>query len=130
MKKVSESRVEESTTHQLVYYRQGTLGGFGFECDEGGEVYEERLAEAALENLRKCREGEHDVLPPEIATHHHRYKWPAVWVCCETEFECDRFTNTCPDCGADYNSAGQLLAPREQWGEETGEHPADIARIP
>ena len=30
------------------------------------------------------------------------------------------FTNTC-DCGADYNFAGQRLAPRSQWGEETGE---------
>lgn len=32
------------------------------------------------------------------------------------------------DCGRDYNGSGQLLAPREQWGEETGESPADIAR--
>ena len=31
------------------------------------------------------------------------------------------FTTTC-DCGKDYNSSGQELAPREQWGEETGEH--------
>ena len=35
--------------------------------------------------------------------------------------ECPDFTNTC-ECGQDYNSGGQLLAPREQWGEETGEH--------
>lgn len=40
---------------------------------------------------------------------------------CGTKVECDGFTNTCPKCGADYNFAGQLLAPREQWGEETGE---------
>lgn len=31
----------------------------------------------------------------------------------------------CERCGRDYNSAGQLLAPREQWGEETGETAAD-----
>lgn len=31
------------------------------------------------------------------------------------------FTNTCT-CGRDYNSCGQLLADREQWGVETGEH--------
>lgn len=35
------------------------------------------------------------------------------------------FTNTC-DCGADYNGSGDLLASREQWGEETGETVADI----
>jgi hypothetical protein len=46
---------------------------------------------------------------------------PSIWVCCETGFACDGFTNTCPDCGADYNSGGQRLAPRSQWGEETGE---------
>lgn len=37
----------------------------------------------------------------------------------------DPMTNTCA-CGADYNGSGQRLAPREQWGEETGETAADI----
>lgn len=39
---------------------------------------------------------------------------------CGQELFCPNFTNTC-DCGRDYNWAGQLLAPRSQWGEETGE---------
>ena len=30
-------------------------------------------------------------------------------------------------CGREYNSSGQQLAAREQWGCETGEHPADVA---
>lgn len=34
---------------------------------------------------------------------------------------CDSFTNTCEHCGADYNFNGDMLAPRSQWGEETGE---------
>lgn len=38
------------------------------------------------------------------------------------------FTNTC-DCGADYNGSGQRLAPRSQWGEETGESVSDILDI-
>lgn len=51
---------------------------------------------------------------------------PALWRCdCGAELECPNFTNTC-ECGADYNSAGQRLAPREQWGEETGETFQDI----
>jgi hypothetical protein len=41
---------------------------------------------------------------------------------------CDSFTNTC-GCGTDFNSAGQRLAPRFFWGEETGEHWADLIRI-
>ena len=48
---------------------------------------------------------------------------------CGTKVDLGGFTNTCRKCGTDYNWGGQELAPREQWGEETGEHPADIARI-
>lgn len=46
--------------------------------------------------------------------------------CCGRRLECHGFTNTCEVCGADYNWAGQRLASREQWGEETGETAADI----
>lgn len=38
------------------------------------------------------------------------------------------FTCTCGNCGADYNTFGQRLAPREQWGWETGESASDILR--
>jgi hypothetical protein len=31
------------------------------------------------------------------------------------------WANQCDNCGAEYNGSGQRLAPREQWGEETGE---------
>jgi hypothetical protein len=50
-------------------------------------------------------------------------------ICCGEELECPNFTNTCPRCGADYNWAGQLLAPRYYWGEETGESLPDILDI-
>lgn len=46
--------------------------------------------------------------------------------CCGQPLECGGFTNTCPTCGADYNWNGTRLAPREQWGEETGETAAEI----
>lgn len=47
---------------------------------------------------------------------------------CGEEVLCYGFTNTC-DCGRDYNMSGSLLADRSQWGEETGEHPADVANV-
>jgi hypothetical protein len=47
---------------------------------------------------------------------------PVVRCDCGDEVECRNFTNTCDHCGADYNISGSRLAPREQWGEETGEH--------
>ena len=31
------------------------------------------------------------------------------------------WANECDKCGAEYNGSGQALAPRSQWGEETGE---------
>lgn len=43
------------------------------------------------------------------------------WAGFGRDYSCDR-------CGREYNSGGQDLAPRSQWGEETGEHPADIDR--
>lgn len=44
---------------------------------------------------------------------------------CGRTVTCDSFTNTC-SCGRDYNWSGDLLAPRDQWGEETGETAHDI----
>ena len=31
------------------------------------------------------------------------------------------WANECDNCGTEYNGSGQELAPREFWGEETGE---------
>lgn len=50
---------------------------------------------------------------------------------CGVRVECRAFTNTCHNCGADYNSCGSRLAPRSQWGEDTGESftSVDIAQM-
>jgi len=53
---------------------------------------------------------------------------PVVVKCCGHEIRCVAFTNTCSVCGADYNMSGQRLAPRSQWGEETGETAEEILR--
>lgn len=53
---------------------------------------------------------------------------PVIKCYCGREVVCEGFTNTC-ECGADYNFAGQQLADRSQWGEETGESLADILNI-
>lgn len=44
---------------------------------------------------------------------------------CGREVMLYSFTNTC-ECGAEYNTSGQKLAPRSQWGAETGETHMDI----
>ena len=38
----------------------------------------------------------------------------------------DSWANGCNCCHREYNSGGQQLASREFWGEETGEHYADV----
>lgn len=50
------------------------------------------------------------------------HREPARGTCCGFNIELSAFTNTCHECGAEYNSGGQLLASRDFWGEETGEH--------
>ena len=45
--------------------------------------------------------------------------------CCR-RISLESFTNTCYTCGADYSLQGDRLAPRSQWGLETGESIADI----
>jgi hypothetical protein len=57
---------------------------------------------------------------------------PAIGICdwCGRRVElASSYLNTCYVCGADYDGNGERLALREQWGEETGEHPADVSRI-
>lgn len=55
---------------------------------------------------------------------------PAIGLCehCGRQVSLSGFTNTC-ECDTDYNMSGQLLAPRSQWGEETGESLFDIMGI-
>ena len=60
------------------------------------------------------------------------YYEPPVIQClrCQSEVTlADAWLSICSRCGADYNGSGQLLAPRHVWGEETGEHFADLLTI-
>jgi len=55
------------------------------------------------------------------------YRQPMVIRCgCGARLELDSsWANECA-CGLEYNGSGQQLAPREQWGEETGETISDF----
>lgn len=47
---------------------------------------------------------------------------PVVKCGCGAEVFCgDSWANSCDNCGTEFNGSGQTLAPRAQWGEETGE---------
>lgn len=109
-------------------WRDTPSAGFSFECSEDGEVKTPEH-EAGRENLKKCLDGTYDVIDNGVQSWPHSYVEPAVGRCvCGAEVVLEGFTNTCDKCERDYNSSGQELAPRGQWGEETGETAADILR--
>lgn len=124
MKIIQRSELIEHTAHRRDFRWRHSAGwsGFSFDCDADGNVDEAELQPAARDNYRKCLDGTHDVIDEGVRTDTSCYRQPAIGRCeCGREVWLDGFTCPC-DCGRDYNSAGQLLAPREQWGEETGEH--------
>jgi hypothetical protein len=100
-------------------------GGFGFDVDADGHIV---ITDGNRANVEHClTSGE--VIDRGIVTHRRVYMAPAEGRCdCGALVVLEGFTNTCDGCGADYNSGGQRLAPRSQWGEETGETAADILR--
>ena len=58
------------------------------------------------------------------------YTEPAVLLCdCGHRVCLSTDPAECPQCGALYNLFGQRLAPREQWGYETGESYMDFAEF-
>lgn len=111
-------------------YRFAPGSGFSFPCDESGKM--SLTNQAARDNFAKCLTGFVDgaeVRDLGVRKYETPWRTYTVGLCeCGEKVELSGFTNTC-DCGADYNMSGQRLADRSQWGEDTGEHPADIARI-
>lgn len=105
--------------------------GFSFDCTADGTVLLDALQPEGLANLRKCEDGTHAVDSPVIERAAWSYWEPGLLRChCGAEVYLDGFTNTCDNCGADYDSRGNRLAPRAQWGYDTGESLSDILAIP
>ena len=127
MKILTHSRHETYT----VYYRDfnfvGERSGYSFDCDEAGNFTPKNACQK--KNFEACLTGMvggKKVEDQGVEARVHDCFVPAVGQCsCGAEVILDSFTNTC-DCGRDYNMSGQELAPREQWGEETGEDWFDV----
>lgn len=119
----------EETAYWHSFLLRGEGGrGFTFDVTENDELLKPNPS--AAENFRKCKDGTFDVIDEGIKSRKVRWHTVRIGRCyCGAEVALDGFTNTC-DCGRDYNWAGQELAPRSQWGEETGESLADILAIP
>lgn len=98
--------------------------GFSFPVDENGGVDNTFGWLNRIEELKK-NESYTDL---GIEYSERSFYVPAVIRCqCGAEVELSMvMTNTCDKCHRDYNSSGQLLAPRSQWGWDTGESLSDI----
>lgn len=105
--------------------------GYGFDCDEDGNVYLDKLSPEAYNNYLKCIFGEDSELKDcGVEAYYWQYWEPSIGECvCGCEVALIGFTNTCDNCERDYNMSGQELAPREQWGECEGDSLCDILNI-
>jgi len=132
MKIIQEAKYETETHHDIYFHYVGNEDwGFDFPCNADGHIIEP-LNQAARENYEACLTGMvrgTPVVRAGMRTYTNSYRIPAVGRCqCGRLVDLYGFTNTC-DCGRDYNMDGSLLAPREQWGDETGESVVYILRI-
>jgi hypothetical protein len=130
---IKRRKRHEGTEYTRSYDYKGERDwGFSFECDSKGKVDRDALDLATRLTFLECCEGftnGRPVVYRGVESRDVSWTEPAVGLCdCGAEVVLGGFTCPC-DCGRDYNSAGQLLAPREQWGEETGESLSDILSI-
>lgn len=134
MKILKHREYEGYTSYSLHFNRIACPGsGYAFDCDSEGNIDIQKLNPIAQESYAKALAGVKtgEFQAPQIMTFHNHYTSPAVGECndCGRAVILSGFTNEC-ECGLDYNMSGQELAPRSQWGEETGESLSDILRIP
>jgi hypothetical protein len=133
MEIIQQRKVEERLKYWRSFNWPGERAGFSFDSDKDGNVDATLLEPAARLNFVACLTGKVDgktIDDMGVETFRSKVVTPKMGRCvCSAEVYLDRFTNTCSGCGRDYNSAGQELAPREQWGEETGESIEDILSV-
>lgn len=83
---------------------------------------------------KSCRSCDFEGTREDLEDHAEKtdhYKMPVtVAHCpCGSTVHCDGFTSTCGECGRDYGGNGDILAPRSQWGAETGESWRDVLEV-
>lgn len=117
-------RVERIERRRTFEWDDCPGAGFSFDLDNNGEII---VTDDNRENVELCLAGE-GVTSLGIEEIDMSYTEDAVGKCScgrKVVLTTSRAGNDC-GCGRIYNSFGQELAPRSQWGEETGETYSDI----
>jgi hypothetical protein len=146
---------EESSYLLTFEYADSPGSGFSFPCHQDGKVKVDNLSELGRKNYVACMQGRvsvirgtqydrdnepipgtgkvfmAEVLRAGVQEYKHAWSSPAIGECnhCGEEVLLSGFTNECRGCNTDYNSSGQELAPRECWGEDSGESVSDILSV-
>jgi hypothetical protein len=126
LKIISQRQRVSGVSHSLCFYYHGTEGGYGFDCDKDGNVDVLAMTELGLQSYKECLADNGETMRSFVREEPWAYWEPAVALCkCGEEIALEGDTE-CEKCHRLYNCWGQELAPREQWGYETGETLADI----
>lgn len=121
MEIITRSKYVQETEYRLFYEGEDIRGwGYSFKCTPEGIVLDQK--HPSYVGVLTGEFNGHKFKAPVIQKFTHSYTEPAIGKCaCGRKVALQGFTCPC-DCGREYNGSGQLLAPREQWGEETGEY--------
>lgn len=134
--KVKQGRVKTALSYVLFFQEKDEEEGcgFSFPCDEQGNPLWNEMRGLAAANCRLLMgggsiNGRNGFLPGRVEKREWWCREESLFRCeCGEEFEGGSFTYACK-CGRHYNWAGQDLAHPSLWGEETGEHPADLMNL-
>lgn len=121
---IKQRRVYYETEYRVEYTDRANPGcGFSFPANEEGQIRLIELAAPALANLR-IAQADPERYTMALKTYTNKSVDDAQIKCdrcAQVVVLADAWWNVCPTCGADYDGTGNRLAPRSQWGEETGE---------
>ena len=133
---IEDARLETIEEYRLSFSLADARGcGWAFPCAAAGHVDEAALHPDGLDNLRMCRAGKgrsgRAIVCDSVMCQQRTIRFPAVARChCGARLElASSWLNTCDACGRDYDGSGTALAARHHWGEETGEHWADLVAL-
>jgi hypothetical protein len=133
---IEDARLESVEEYRLCFSLADAPGcGWAFPCDADGNVDEVTLHPDGLDNLCMCRAGMgrsgRAIMCDGVMCERRTIRIPAIARCrCGARLElASSWLNTCDCCGRDYDGSGTALAPRHHWGEETGEHWANLVAL-
>ena len=124
LKNITKPEWKTNYWYELIY-DDGCGDGFGFPCDENGNVLPMENP-AAYENLKWCRNHpEKFVRAGKVIRLRNRYREPVKGLCsCGQWVELvDEYYGACqcPKCGKWYNLFGQELVSPEYWEQDPEE---------